>query len=96
MEVEDEKAPIPCSRGWSGYIFNTLSSFFLNSVVEHSLISRMHCGILLNKRGPLKAKLFLLRVWTFADADVLTLGMRQKVPFLTVVKDESFVLGLGT
>ena len=56
----------------------------------------MHCGILLNKRGPFKTKLFLLRVWTFADADVLTLGMRQKVPFLTVVKDDSFVLGLGT
>ena len=59
-------------------------------------MSRMHCSILLKRRGALQAKLLCPKAWTFADADVFTFGIRQNMPCLTVVKVESLVLGLGT
>ena len=96
FDSDAEYLPNPWSLGSSGYIANISSSCFLNVAVVHPLRSRMHCGILLKRRGPLKAKLLCLSVWTFADADVFTFGIRQNVPFLTVVKEESLVLGLGT
>ena len=91
-----EYIPKPWNQGWSRYIANISSNCFLNSAVVHPFMSRMHCGILLKRRGPLQAKLLCLKVWTFADADVFTFGMRQNVPCRNVVKAESLVLGLGT